>query len=226
MPNRILREGILTSDRIARLSWPAEVFYRRLMSVVDDFGRYYANPTLIRAACYPLQLEIVSDSDIGKWTRETEEAALVRVYPAEDGKRYLELLDFRQQVRAKGSKFPSPATQMNSECVADAQQVIADAHLVVVVSGDEGGAAPKSRRRSPKVPLPADFGLSERVIEWAKKQGHDRLPEHLDAFRLKAVANDYRYADWDAAFMAAITANWARLDTRPKGGPDRFAGAL
>lgn len=126
MPNRILREGILTSPRIAKLSWPAEVFYRRLHSVVDDYGRYHAHPMLLRAACYPLQLDKVSDSDIGKWMRETAEAALVRVYPAEDGKDYLELLDFRQQVRAAKSKFPPPMTdaqQMLSKCVADAQQV-------------------------------------------------------------------------------------------------------
>ena len=36
MPNRILREGILTSERVNALSWEAEVFYRRLMSAVDE----------------------------------------------------------------------------------------------------------------------------------------------------------------------------------------------
>ena len=56
MPNRVIREGILTSERIEMLGWAEEVFYRRLMSVVDDFGRYYARPALLRAACYPLLL--------------------------------------------------------------------------------------------------------------------------------------------------------------------------
>jgi hypothetical protein len=54
MPNRVLREGILTSERVNALDWPAEVFYRRLMSVVDDFGRYWAKPELLRAGLYPL----------------------------------------------------------------------------------------------------------------------------------------------------------------------------
>jgi hypothetical protein len=83
---------------------------------------------LLRAACYPLQLDKVSDPDIGKWLAVCAEAGLVRVYPAKDGKRYLQLLDFRQQVRAAASKFPD----MRSECVADAQQLQADAHLDVV----------------------------------------------------------------------------------------------
>jgi len=217
----------LTSPRIAKLSWPAEVFYRRLMSVVDDFGRYHANTMLLRAGCYPLQLDKVSDQDVGKWLGETRKAGLVRVLES-GGMEYLELLDFRQQVRAKGSKFPQPppnAGDMHSECVADAKQVIADAHLDGDGDGDESSAAPKSRRRSPKVALPIGFGLSERVIDWAKERGYGRLQEHLDAFRLKAVAHDYRYADWDAALMTAIRANWAGLEADAPA-TDKFAGAL
>lgn len=107
MPNRVIRDGILTSERVASLGWPAEVFYRRLMSVVDDFGRYYASPMLLRAACYPLHLDKVSDADIGKWLAVCAEAGLVSVYPASDGKRYLEMADFRQRTRAEKSKFPA-----------------------------------------------------------------------------------------------------------------------
>lgn len=107
---------------MARLGWAEEVFYRRLMSVVDDFGRYWADHGLLRAACYPRQLNKVSDSDVGKWLTALVEAALVRVYPAQDGESYLELLDFRQQVRAKVSRFPSPASSPPSTCAADATQ--------------------------------------------------------------------------------------------------------
>lgn len=224
MPNRILREGILTSRRIAMLSWPAEVFYRRLMSVVDDFGRYHATPMLLRAACYPLQLDKVSDQDIGKWLGETRKAGLVRVFES-GGMEYAELLDFRQQVRAKGSKFPQPPPDdsgMRGECVAGDVQVIADAHLDG--DGDGGESARKTRGKRPKVPLPVDFGLSERVIDWAKARGYGRLQEHLDHFRLKAAAHDYRYADWDSAFMEAIKADWAKLNGKPSA--DKFAGAL
>lgn len=100
------------------------------MSVVDDYGRYYADPGMLRAACYPRMLNKVSDSDVGKWLTVCVTAALVRVYEAEDSERYLELLDFKQQVRAKESKFP----QARSGCVADATQPIANARLDVVVS--------------------------------------------------------------------------------------------
>ena len=101
MPVRLVREGILTSARVARLGWAEEVFFRRLMSVVDDFGRYYADPGLLRAACYPRQLDKVSDANIQAWLDVAVSAGLVVAYSAEDGERYVEMLRFGQQVRAK-----------------------------------------------------------------------------------------------------------------------------
>jgi len=145
VPNRIIREGILTSPKLAKLGWAEEVFYRRLLSVVDDFGRYYADVGMLRAACYPRQLNKVSDSDVGKWLGSCSDAALVRVYPAQDGESYLEVVKFDQQIRAKKSKFPNPP----DACSADAthvhskrEQVPEDAHLDVSVSVDVKAAVP------------------------------------------------------------------------------------
>jgi hypothetical protein len=166
MPNRILREGILTSPRVARLDWAAEVFYRRLMSVVDDFGRYYADAGMLRAACYPRQLGKVSDSDIGKWLTALVEAALVRVYPASDGERYLQLLDFRQQARAAKSKFPEPS----SECAASATQPPSkgEASAPVFVFGDvcvsEGVGSGTAPSAAPPSPPPAFDGKNSEAL--------------------------------------------------------------
>ena len=213
MPNRIIREGILTSPKLAKLGWAEEVFYRRLLSVVDDFGRYYADAGMLRAACYPRQLNKVSDSDVGKWLRTCADAALVRVYPAEDGERYLEVVKFDQQVRAKKSKFPDVLIT----CAADATHTLANAHLDVGVSVVEDVGVTGAQARTPSVkrkakqPMPADFGVSERVKAWAVEKGYTRLEQHLDAFRTKALKQGYVYADWDAAFMEAVRENWANL---------------
>ena len=129
MPSRILREGILTSERVAALSWPAEVFYRRLHSVVDDFGRYFAKPMALRAACYPMQLDRVKDSEIEKWLIESRDARLIKLYTIDD-QTFLELLDFRQQIRAKKSKFPDPVNGSEHHLIADAK------HTQALVSDD------------------------------------------------------------------------------------------
>lgn len=168
MPNRILREGILTSERVNALGSTEEVFYRRLMSVVDDFGRYFAHPSLLRAALFALKLDKVSDSDIGKWLLATEKAGLVRVYPAPDGKRYLEMLDFRQQARAKESKFPRPPTDaphLHSTCTAPATHAHDKGVASAPVFGDgdvsEGGDEKKPRVAAQSPPCPQD--VDEKV---------------------------------------------------------------
>jgi len=146
MPNRILREGILTSPNVARLGWAEEVFYRRLMSVVDDFGRYFGDPGMLRAACYPRQLGKVSDSDVGKWLRSCVDADLVRVYQAADRESYVELIKFGQQVRAKKSKYPD-AISNDINC----EQAKSNAHLdvSVSVSVSEDDISPRKRVQPP-----------------------------------------------------------------------------
>jgi hypothetical protein len=128
MPNRILREGIVTSERVNSLDWDAEVFYRRLMSVIDDFGRYTANAKLLLGTCYALKLDTVSLADINRWLCECQKAGLLRLYEV-SGKPFLEVIDFKQQIRSKESKYPSPDSGSPIECVAPAAQEKSNAHL-------------------------------------------------------------------------------------------------
>src|ERR1017187_1748794 len=109
MPTRLIREGILTSERVDKVAGdpPVEVTYRRLLSVADDFGRFTAHPKLVRAAIYPLRLEAYTDDDIARHLKRCAEASLIRLYEV-DGKQYFEVLDFRQRTRARKSKYPVP----------------------------------------------------------------------------------------------------------------------
>jgi hypothetical protein len=70
---------------------------------------------------------------------------------------------------------------------------------------------PPKRGKRPKVPLPEDFRISDRVRAWAERKGYRQLEEHLEAFIRKATMNSYVYADWDAAFMEAIREDWAKI---------------
>jgi hypothetical protein len=217
MPSRIVREGILTSERINSLSANAELFYRRLMSVVDDYGRFSANLTLLRASCYPLKLDSVKEDSISKHLAECVDARLVVLYTVAD-KALLELQDFRQQVRAKESKYPSPDLSMRSTCVANAEQVQTNVHLDVVVDVIEDVGVKPRTRRQPKTQMPEDFAISERVRRWAAEKGYSQLDEHLESFKRKAAAKSYEYASWDDAFMEAIRCDWAGLRVPGRGG--------
>jgi hypothetical protein len=106
MPNRIIRDGILTSKPVNELSEGAELFYRRLMSVVDDFGRFHADLTILRTQVYPLKPDAYPETTVAAFLTECQRVELIRVY--ESGRtKVLEMLNFRQRTRAQVSKFPS-----------------------------------------------------------------------------------------------------------------------
>jgi hypothetical protein len=109
MPSRLLREGILESTAVNALSFPAEVFYRRLMSVVDDFGRFDGRPAVLRGRLYALKLDTVREADISRWIAECVKAGLIVLYTV-DAKPYL-LFRKLGTPRAKESKFPAPSAQ-------------------------------------------------------------------------------------------------------------------
>lgn len=105
MPSRVLREGILNSPRYKQLSERAALFYRHLMSVVDDFGRYSADPPQLRGGCFPVWLDRYTDADVGSSLLECVEARLVSTYEVK-GEPYLEFMDFNQRTRLMRSKWP------------------------------------------------------------------------------------------------------------------------
>jgi hypothetical protein len=82
-----------------------EVFFRRLLNVVDDYGRFHADARLLRSACYPLREETTS-AQCRAWLDALIRTDLVRAYVA-DEKSYLEVRRFGCQMRSR-SKFPAP----------------------------------------------------------------------------------------------------------------------
>ena len=68
--------------------------------------------------------------------------------------------------------------------------------------------------KNQKIPIPKDFTISQRVINWANEKGYRDLNRHLDNFILVAQSNNYKYTDWDAAFMRAIKDNWAKVASK------------
>ena len=205
MPNRIIREAILSSEKMALLGWPEEVFYRRLQSIVDDYGRYEANPQLLRSKCYPLQVDDVRVADITRWMAACQKAGLLLIY-AVHGKQYLEVTNFGQQQRTP-SKFPASPPDADV-----CNQLPASAHLDVSVSGVVSEVV--------KTPAPDIAGMfAEFWKAYPKKKSKDdalkaftkRKPtrELLDAM-LKALAWQCKTDAWlkDKGQFIPYPATW------------------
>jgi hypothetical protein len=91
---------------MAKVSDSAKVLFYKLLSVVDDYGRFESDAEMLRRRLYMWEIDRVSDLDVANWLRECYQAELITIY-AFGGKRYLEISNFKQQARAK-SKYPDP----------------------------------------------------------------------------------------------------------------------
>lgn len=113
MANRVLRDWT-TSEAMELISCQAEVFFTRLIMKVDDYGSYYSNPKLLKAALFPLKE--VTYEQIGAWVHECIEANLIFLYESA-GKEYIRINNFKQRLRQMKSVFPHPSA--NGQHVAD-----------------------------------------------------------------------------------------------------------
>lgn len=123
MPNRILRDWT-DSFTIDELDVHAERFFVRLIMKVDDYGRFSADARLLKSNLFQLKSNI-RDTDISRWLTACEKAGLITVYSVAN-KSYLQIINFKQQLRQKTEKYPAPiinkkdANRMHSTCIADA----------------------------------------------------------------------------------------------------------
>ena len=203
MPTRILREGILTSPRVNALSFGAELFYRRLMTVADDYGRYHASPATLRGACWPICPDKVTEKQITAWINEclASDIQLLSVYES-GGYRYLQIANFGQQVRGK-SKFPEPpsAEQLLSNRLATDKQMCS---LVVVVGEGEGegvNAGPRKKHRIDETTLPQDWhqwAFDKYNWDWARSTR--TFEKFLNYWQSKGELR----ADWKASWRTWV----------------------
>lgn len=234
MATRVVRDGLLTSERIDALSESAELFYRRLMNVADDHGRFFAKPQLLRSACYPLKDPAkIRLTAIESYLAECVAARLIDTYEVA-GTKYLLVHDFGQRIQSK-SKFPDPPESTVDHGDSPEPTVIPRLGVVVVedevVGGGGGGKRPPRKVKSQEQSLPdwltaldgADaVPADDPLFEWAGKVGipKDWLALAWFAFEGRYLENGKTYADWRAVFRKAVREDWLKLwrtDTRNGG---------
>lgn len=108
MPQRFLKPGIRTSERFNGCSKQpknSRDLYTMLLTLVDDFGRYEANPRLLKHEAFPLDDDIRT-SQVTAWLDEIR-ASLLAYFYSLDGKAYFALANWTEVPRYR-SKYPEP----------------------------------------------------------------------------------------------------------------------
>lgn len=124
MPNRLLKEGICTSDAINMLSSDSEVLFYRLLVVADDFGRMDGRVQIIKSQCFPLK-ESFTSSKIEKLLIELQQATLITPYQV-NNKPFFIINKWEQRVRSK-EKYPAlPESIESNENTSDSNLLTDD----------------------------------------------------------------------------------------------------
>jgi hypothetical protein len=96
---------LTTSDRWNAVSWKAQSFYIRLLTLVDDYGRYDARPAVLSAHAFPLTTGGVSTTELSQLAKELSDVGLAIFYTSSDKKPFVQLLNWHERPRS-ASKFP------------------------------------------------------------------------------------------------------------------------
>lgn len=151
MPARIIRDRILSSESLARLSHPAERLFYRLIVLVDDHGRFHGSPQYVRHSA--MAMLKVSIADVARWMGELSEANIVCLYSV-DNRPYLQLTNWlrHQRLRAKTSKYPEHAGCKCCQVTADdskCAQMLPGTGNGIGIGLKDGAAAPP---KAPAIP--------------------------------------------------------------------------
>jgi hypothetical protein len=214
MPNRILKESICTSDTIDELTPEQEVFFYRLLTACDDYGRMDARPKILRAKLFPLRVDKITELHIEGWLKALTRAGLIFTYYVNDH-RYLQVVTWEthQQVRAKRSKFPAP----------DSANVTSASTCNQMQSDD--GICPRNPIQSESESNPIQSSAAEPPIQQEESKEFVVFPKESEPYRLTALLRSRILANNPKAKAARMTnreaQNWCadfdkmiRLDGR------------
>lgn len=120
MPQRFLRPGLTNSERFNKVSLHAQSLWIRILTRVDDFGRYDARSSVLAGELFSVWNElhpedVVNPQRIPALRSELQAAGLAEFYTSE-GKEVVQLLQWEERARAEKSKWPNPNGSAADSC--------------------------------------------------------------------------------------------------------------
>lgn len=182
MANRLLRDGICTSDPINALSAEEEVLFYRLLVVSDDYGHMDGRTPILKAQCFPLK-ETATVARIETWVDGLVRKTMLARYKIAGGL-YLAVCRWESRIRTK-AKYPMPT----AESWFDSPHIGADGELLpqFAADGSQGAAHAGPRNAGRGLGLGLGLGASnDNEVVFDAATGHFAVPELLNAQWAKA----------------------------------------
>ncbi len=173
--SRLLANKILTSEKLNAIDEGSENLFYHILVLVDDFGRYYAKPEIIRAYCYPLRelsLQVIIER-----LDELELIRLIQRY-RNNGETYLEIVEFekyqkfRSDIKRK-EDFPIPTEVCNE---SDTSRIEVDTSCNVEKSTVNRNRSNNKSENENEYP-------TEFQSFWEKYPNHKQIQDAYDAWK-------------------------------------------
>jgi len=127
----------------------------------------------------------------------------------------------KEKIEKIEKKLENATERKRTQCDSREEKIRED-----IKEKDTPNGVSKKKRVSPKTSLPENFGISDRVREWAATKGHVNLDAHLENFLSACRKSGYEYVDWDEALMDAIRKDWANLRQPARASPNGYESPI
>lgn len=219
MPNRIIKDSISTSDKLARLSDFEFRVWVGLITYVDDAGRGDARPAILKGRLFPLR-ERVTIKDVDQALHALADKGCVSLYQV-DGKPYFCFPSWsrHQRIRDVKPKYPPPEEGLGDSLPQSA--------------ADRGGVRPESNPNPNPNPNPKEKGapaLPRGRYGWVKLTDGDyqtlleelgegecrRCIDYVDE-SAQSTGNKNRWSDWGLVVRKCHRDGWGLKRGRQEG---------
>ena len=209
MPNRIIKESITTSEKLASLSDFEFRLWIGLITQADDAGRGDARPAVIKGRVFPFR-ERLTVKDVGSSLRALADKGCVTLYEI-GGRPYFYFPNWskHQRVRDCKPKYPEPTDDSLRQVAADCGEARQSAAIIQsnpIQSESESEYKGDSARAKHKYGEYKNVLLTDDEFEKLKAEYADYLDriERLSSY-IASTGKTYK------SHYATIR-NWARAD--------------
>lgn len=171
--NQVQYQPVLENDAVSKLSLLTELFFHRLMNVVDRYGCFDARPGILRARLFPLKLDDVTEAGISAWLTECVNAGLIKLYEV-NGLPYLQVSGYKRRLGPYKTPYPEPPFEERD----DEPEIIVTETLQVESSTKHQPVAPAATETKPEPGKEHDYFLNE-LFKRENEKHRNRLAERI-----------------------------------------------
>lgn len=234
MPNRVIRESLLESERYWSVTMEAQLLFLHLLLLADDLGCVSVAYTFVRRRCFDSNPTV---EKVSRLLGEIADADLVRLYDHDSGK-YAFIPRFRQRLQRMTLRHPEPpmsilngdddaiekfkkindktknptvGQQMANRWPTDGQPPEVEVEVKRRSSKERAGAPSAEKTRGTR--LPPDWDPSEEDLRFMAAQRPD-LDRSITIERFRDYWSAVPGARGRKVSWSATWRNWVRSETR------------